>query len=1139
MSDIIEVLSALSAAGVRLWLDGEALRYGADQPLSAEQLAILRSRKAEIVALLKNRPAEPPPLTRLRRDFGVVSDLSFGQERLWFLDQLGLSGEAYTLCGGLRFEGELDVAALSASVAEVVGRHEALRTRFVSRDGVGGQVADAAEGFALALTDLSGLGLAGAREEAQRILSREAGRGFDLTAGGLFRARLLRLSAREHVLVAAMHHIIADGWSLGVLTREIGALYEAFSQGRASPLAPLEAQYADYAAWQRDWLRGEALEQRLAYWRDRLAGAPAWLDLPTDHPRPMTASYRGAMQPFALDETLVEALRGLARQEGATLFMVLLAGFQAVLGRWSGQDDVVVGTPTAGRGPRQTEGLIGCFINTLALRTDLSGDPSFRTLLGRVRETALGAYAHQDLPFEKVVAELAQARDLSRAPLVQVMLALQNTPSAQLDLSTVRLSLMAAEQTSAKLDLSLYVHETARGLEGGFEYASDLFEAATIAELGRQLARVLAQAAAAPDTRLEALNLLDETGRRESVLRGAGPRVAREGGVLTPALARRAQERSAAIAVGDGRETLSYAALERRAVDLARRLRALGVGPETVVGVCLERSSSLVASLLGVLKAGGAYLPLDPDLPSERLAFMAADAGCALVISRRALAGRLDGFGGRFLLLDEAAAEEGGGRADRPEEDRPEEDWPEPSPANLAYVLYTSGSTGRPKGVMVSHGALVNFLEAMRVAPGLSEADVMAAVTPLSFDIAGLELWGVLLAGGRIEMIDRATSQDGQALAERLARAGASVLQATPATWRLLDAAGAGTGLSGLRILCGGEALSRDLAERLLGWGGAVWNLYGPTETTIWSAAERLEGTPASSAAPIGGPIANTRLYVLDRGLEPVATGSRGELYIAGEGLARGYGGRAGLTAERFVACPFEGGGARMYRTGDLARWRADGTLEFLGRLDHQVKLRGFRIELGEIEAALTGHPDVDQAIVVARAEPAGEARLVAYLTPASPQAAPSTAALREHLRATLPEIMVPSLIVVLQAWPLTANGKIDRRALPAPDRQGDTAAYVAPRTDTERLLAQVWGQVLDLDQVGADDNFFELGGHSLLAAQAIARLRERLAQPIPLQALFQHPTLKRLAQHIDDAAADPFLNIPATAGSFAFEGVI
>ncbi|HSK75059.1 MAG TPA: amino acid adenylation domain-containing protein [Thermoanaerobaculia bacterium] len=1074
-----------------------------------------------------------PPIERLPRT-GLPADLplSFAQERLWFLDQLQPGSAAYNIPTALRLEGPLDGAALASALTEVARRHETLRTTFPAIDGVPVQRISPPGPFPLAVVDLTGLPEEAREAEGARLAVEEPRAPFDLASGPLARASLVRLGERGHLLLATQHHIVSDGWSLGLFVREVASLYRAFANGQVPELPELPVQYADFADWQRRRLSGPVLEGQVAWWRERLTPPPPVLELPADRPRPAAETFRGGRQPLAVPAELTAALAALGREQGATLFMTLLTGFAALLGRLTDQEDVAVGSPIAGRTRGEVENLIGLFINTLVLRADLSGDPTFLETLTRVRETALGAYAHQELPFERLVEELRPERSLGHSPLFQVLFILQNLPAEEAGASGLTLRpLDDVYHGVSRFDLTLSATEIEGGLRGYLESKTDLFDAATAARWLGHLGTLLAAAVAEPGRRLSELPVLSEAERRQILEDWNDTSAEVPAASVHHLIAERAARSPEDVAVVYEGERLTRAELEDRAALLAGRLCALGIGPESLVGIALERSLDLLVATLGVWKAGGAYLPLDPGYPAERIGFMLADSGVRVVLTHERLAATLPAHGARVLCLDRETD-----RAVEPVNDGGA------GPDSLAYVLYTSGSTGRPKGVQVTHGALANFLASMLREPGLAESDVLLAVTSLSFDIAGLELYLPLLAGARLEIASAELAADGARLAARMRESGVTVLQATPATWRMLLEAGWEGGLRS--ALCGGEALPGDLAASLLRRAEAVWNLYGPTETTVWSAAFRA-GEGAAGIVPIGRPIANTQIYALDRRLDPLPPGVPGEAWIGGAGVARGYLGRPDLTAERFRPDPFsEAPGARLYRTGDLVRSRPDGTFEFLGRADHQVKIRGHRIELGEIEAALGLHPGVAQAAVVAR-DDWGDRRLVAYVVPAAGQEA-RTAELRAFLRERLPEFMEPSAFVTLAALPLTPNRKVDRRALPAPEAAAAAGAYVAPRNPVEEVLAGLWAEVLGVERVGIDDDFFSLGGHSLLATRIASRVARVLGTPPPVRWIFERPTVRGLGDRIAQAANDsgrepepPIAPVPRTGDlplSFAQE---
>jgi amino acid adenylation domain-containing protein len=1063
-------------------------------------------------ALRRRRGPVAPPIRRAPRSGGLP--LSFAQERLWFLDRLSPGSSAYNEPFALRLDGGLDADALERALLEIVRRHESLRTVFPEIDGRPVQAVQPPPLAGLVRIDLSRIA---ERETAlARLRSEQARQGFDLQRGPLLRTVLVRLAEREHALLVTLHHIVFDGWSTGVLIRELAALYDAFAAGRPSPLPEPSLQYADFARWQREWMQGEVLERHLAWWRAHLAGAPA-LELPTDRPRPAVQRFHGGQLPVAVAETTTRAVRALARTRGATPFMALLAGFQALLARISGQRDVVVGSPIANRDRAETEGMIGFFVNVLALRADLTRDPSFGELVEQARETALSAYAWQSLPFERLVDELRLARDLGRNPLFQVAFQLLNTPDEAPRLGGLSVRLDPASSGAAKFDLDLALIEggesgAARsGWTGLVEYDRDLFDATTVRRLFRAYERLLAAGAADPARRVSELDLLDEAERFQIVTEWNDSALATGADLLHALFEAQAEQRPASFAVEsvEGAGALTYGDLEILSNRLARHLRALGVGPDERVAVCVERSPRMVAALLGVLKAGGAYVPLDPTYPAERLAYVLADCGARVLVAEDALLPRLPEHGGTIVRLDGDAPAIAARVARRPAIDIP--------PEALAYVLYTSGSTGRPKGVGVPHRAIARFLAAMRQRPGLQAGERLLGVTTLSFDIAALEIFLPLAVGGTVVLAGRETVADGERLAAALASSGARVMQATPSTWRMLRDAG-WSGDPRLRALCGGEALPPDLAAFLAERCAACWNLYGPTETTVWSAVQRIEPAALNGSVSLGRPIANTRVAVLDESGKPAAIGVPGDLFLGGDGVARGYLGRPDLTAERFVPDPFsERPGARLYDTGDRARLRPDGTLEFLGRRDHQMKVRGHRVEAGEIEAALAAHPGVAQAVVAVRPGPGGEARLVAwYVAPSEP----SPAKLRGRLRAALPDYMVPSLFVRLDTFPLTPNGKIDRRALPEPEPAAARAVAAAPRTPYEEALAGMWEEILGVTGVAPSDGFFELGGHSLLATRLLSRVRATFGVELPLLRLFEAPTLEALAAAVESAVA-------------------
>ncbi|RDZ26746.1 non-ribosomal peptide synthetase [Lysobacter silvisoli] len=1081
-----------------------------------ERLAGLSPEKRALLLQQLARKTPAAPRAEIgRRPRPARIPLSFAQQRLWILDRLDPGSAAYNVPTSMWLQGEMDEAAFARALDEILRRHESLRTVFAADDEGPHQRVQPPMPMPVQHEDLRHLPAAQRQDAAFALARSEAARPFDLSQGPLLRGLLVRVDEQRRLFTLNAHHIAVDGWSLGLLHEELRQLYAAYRNGRPSPLPELPVQYIDYALWQRELLEGPTLRTQLDYWQQRLSGRLPVLELPGDRPRPPVQSYRGDVRRSRLDADTWDAIKRLSRQEGATPFMTVLAAYQTLLMRYSGQHDLIVGVGVANRQREELESLAGFFVNTLALRSDLSGDPTFRELLAQVKEHTLGAYSHQDLPIERLLEELELDRALSHSPLFQTMLFFQNFPGGDTDLDGLTLSPVDFDTVNpgtARCDLALFASEEPGGLALFFEYASDLFDAQTVDAFAGHLRQLLRSIAQDPGQRLSALEILPPEERRQ-LLHGWND-TALDAPVDTPLhvlFERQAERRPDAVAVqGDGR-TLSYAELDAQADALARALVARGAGPGDLIGLFVERSPRMLVGLLGILKAGAAYVPMDPGYPAERLGYMLEDAQARLIVSEGALQAQLPRNDCEVLLLD---ALDLGARGERVAN--------RAGPEDLAYVIFTSGSTGRPKGVQIPHRAAVNFLAAVAREPGMDEHDTVCAVTTLSFDIAVLELLLPLSVGARIALADRATAADGAALSRLIDACGASVMQATPATWRMLLDAG-WHGRAGLRILCGGEALSRELADRLLDAGAQLWNLYGPTETTVWSAVERV--LPGSEPISIGRPLANTEIHLVDTRGRLLPVGVPGELLIGGLGVARGYLARPELTAEKFMPDLYgPRPGARLYRTGDLARRRRDGRIEVLGRIDHQVKLRGFRIELGEIESVLAAHPQVRQAVVICREDRPGDKRLVAYVLA---DGGIDAAELRAFARQRLPDYMLPSAVVALAQYPLTPNGKVDRKALPAPEAgAAEAQAYVAPRNGEEETLARLWAEVLGLERVGIHDDFFDLGGHSLLATQLVARVQKAFGGEIALRTLFEAPTVAGFAelllrQRMDGVDAD------------------
>ncbi len=1038
-------------------------------------------------------------------------ELSFAQQRLWFLEQWEGGGALYNIAQGWWLEGPLEVERLRAAFAQVVSRHESLRTALVSEHGEPRQQVLDEVAVELEVVDLRELAAEQARAEAQALAQALGRRGFDLARPPLLRVAVYRVGEHTHLLALVIHHIVADGWSLGVLWRELGACYA----GRGEALPALPVQYADYAQWQRAQLQGAGLARQLGYWRSRLAELTT-LELPTDRARPPAQSYRGARHALALSPELSAAIRQLSQRERVTPYMLLLAAFQVLLARYSGQDDIAVGSPIAGRTRSEFEGLIGFFVNTLVLRTDVSGNPRFSELLARVRETALEAYAHQEVPFEKLVEALRPERDPSRNPLIQVMFALHNAPGGGLALPGLGVTGQGLDTATAKFDLTLTLTDGPDGLHGSLAYATDLFDASTVARLAGHFTTLLEGIVAEPGTPVAELPLLGAAERHQLLVQwndtaSAYPREQ----CIHQLFEQQVGRTPGAVAVVCGDQRLSYAELNARANRLAHHLIGLGVGPAVLVGICLERSVELVVGLLAILKAGGAYVPIDSGYPTERLAFMLEDTQVPVLLTQQDLLGKLPPCDGHVLCLDR----------DRDRQRIAAQPATEPpcraTAESLAYVIYTSGSTGRPKGVMIQHRSLVNHMQWMIAELAFDPTDSVLQKTPISADAAVWEFFAPLLVGGRLLLASVDAHRDPEQLLSALREHGATTVQLVPSLFRVLAGDSRLADCTKLlRVLCGGEVLPSEAARDFFARSSAqLYNLYGPTETCIDSLAWKCRPEDGRMSLPIGRPIANTQAYVLDAQRQPVPVGVAGELYIGGDGVACGYWRRPELTAERFVADPFGGqSGGRLYRTGDRVRYLADGSIEFLGRLDTQVKLRGYRIEPGEIEAALTQQGQVRDAVVVVREDCGGDRRLVAYVVSQAP--ALDVAALRAALKRQLPDYMIPAAFVELAALPLTPNGKIDRKALPAPARVNGASGLerAAPQDNIARHLVRIWEILLKRDAVGMSDKFFDLGGNSLLAVQLMDQIEKSFQRRLPLDSLwFRGGTVETLAAQIRD----------------------
>ncbi len=1037
---------------------------------------------------------------------------SFAQQRLWLLVQMDGVSEAYHIPLGLRLTGDLDRVALHRALDRIIVRHEALRTTFALDNGDLVQRIAAVERSRFLLIEHDLRLHSNPQSELDRLAQLESGAPFDLAAGPLIRGRLVRVAPDEHVLLITMHHIVSDGWSLGLLVKELNALYAALLRGEDDPLPELDIQYADYSVWQRRSIEGEIQQQQGAYWKEALAGAPALLELPTDRPRPAEQSYPGSFAELVLDEELTAGLKDLSRRHGVTLFMTLLAGWSVLLARLSGQQDVLVGTPTANRGRAEIENLIGFFVNTLVVRLDLSNSPSVREVLQQTRERTIAAQQNQDLPFEQVVETAQPVRSLAHSPLFQVMFAWQGNAQERFEFAGLEVQSLPSPHRVAKYDLLLELWESDNHITGGLEFATALFEQATI-ERYLGYFRNLLRAMVADDAQaIDRLPMLPDSDRSHLLREFNNSEAEYPKDIPLAKLVEQQVERTPnAVAVVFDKQHLTYRDLNARANQLAHELIKRGVGPDQIVGLYVSRSTDLIVALLAIIKAGAAYLPLDPLFPPERLGYMLSDSGAPLLITEKSLRGTLPPFAGTILQLEDEAwqtnSRENPSVAVKPED--------------LGYVIYTSGSTGKPKGVQLPRMALTNLLWSMREWLKLTDRDRLLAVTTISFDIASADVWLPLLVGAQTVLASFEEAADGNALKDLLQKHDITFLQATPVTWRLLFDAG-WRGKSNLQTVCTGEAMPQEVAVQLVPVVKLVWNLYGPTETTIWSTGYRV--TDGREPILIGRPVFNTQCYILDAHGQPVPAGVTGELFIAGDGLARGYLNRPELTAEKFIADPFAGGEARMYRTGDLARYRPDGNIECLGRIDHQVKIRGYRIELGEIEARLAEYPGVREAVVIAREDTPGDKRLVAYYA-ASAQAGSDesnfgTPQFRAYLTASLPDYMVPAVYVRMEALPLTPNGKIDRKVLPPPVADSALShSFEPPQGETELKLAAIWSDVLKLDRIDRNESFFDLGGHSLMAARAVATMNQEFGTSLPIRVLFQANTVSQLASLIEKQA--------------------
>ncbi|MBZ5859379.1 non-ribosomal peptide synthetase [Flavihumibacter profundi] len=1056
------------------------------------------AKRALLEKWLQGQAADDAPCIP-RRPLGIPSPLSFPQQRQLFLELLEPGTAVNNLSIFLELNGKLDLAGLEQSANQIIARHDALRTGFSFGLGLPTPEVLADIKITVPIVDLQTFNDIEQLAEARRLAEKEVLQPFNLAKSPMIRLKLFLLSNEKKLLLVVVHHTIADGWSLGVFLRELMKFYQNNTIGKPLQLPELPIQYADFAHWQTDDKRIETLQPSMLYWKKKLGGELPVLELPTDQQRCARQTFTGGTYRFELSADLTEDLEKLSRQEDATLFMTLLTAFNIMLHRYSGQDDIIVGTPIANRNMPELEQLIGVFINTLALRTNLSGDPGFRELLRRVRDVSLEAYNHQDLPFEKLVEELKPKRDLSRTPIFQVVFNLQNSPMPKLEIPGLAITPLEIDRGVSQFDLTLMMSKSEGKCRGTVEYNRDLFTPATVARMFRSFQMLLEEVIAQPDCPISRLQLVDKNELHRLVygLNQTQLDFPREK-CLHQLFEEQVEQTPDAIAVIHDHNSLTYRELNQRANVLANHLVGLGVGPDIRVGIFMERSLGIVEALLAVLKAGGTYVPIHTSFPPERVQFILNDANVLVL-----LANVDPGLPGKHKvhvvnLNDDKLSIESAS--------------PNPqtnvTPENLAYIIYTSGSTGQPKGVMVHHAALVNFLWSMRMRPGINKDDLLLSVTSISFDIAALELFLPLIVGATVVVASKEMITNPYKMGQAIDDYNVNMMQATPAAWQILIESG-WAGKPDLKALCGGDVLTRKLADQLLDCVGSLWNMYGPTETTVWSSITQIQ--KGDAPITIGQPIGNTQLYILDRYLQPAPIGVVGELYIGGEGLARGYLNQIQLTNEKFIPdCFSSKPGAQLYKTGDRARYLPDYLIEILGRIDDQVKIHGHRIELGEIASVLMQHPSVHEAIVITRKEISGDTRLVAYFVPKDDKS-PDVGELQDFVKKKLPGYMTPAAFIRLNGLPLTPNGKIDRKSLPVPEDVRPLAGYVAPRNEVERILAGIWQDVLGVEQVGIHDNFFELGGASIQSLQIVANANIAGFR-LSAETIFEYQTIAGLA---------------------------
>jgi amino acid adenylation domain-containing protein len=1106
-----EFLSCLNALNIKLWVDSDRLRCDAPKDaLTPSLLSELQQRKLEIIQFLHQAKFSDNSSLETIRPIPRSQDipLSFAQQRLWFVEQMQEVGATYNEFFALKIQGYLNVSIMEEVVTEIIRRHEVLRTNFVIKDTFPVQVIAPHTEISIPVVDLQLLSKDEQLIQVQKLIRQEQTQTFNLCDDFLVRITLLKLAEDSYVLLLNMHHIVSDGWSVGIFVREFTALYQAFAQGKSSPLPELSVQYADFACWQRELLNGDTFKTQLEYWQKQLAGAPPLLELPTDRVRSPKQTFSGSSVRMHLDSHLTHQLKLLSQQSGATLYMTLLGAFLILLSRYSNQEDIVVGSPIANRNRSEIESLIGFFINNLALRVNLEGNPTFTELLQRVRKVTLDAYAHQDLPFEQLVEKLQPERSLSYSPLFQIVFALQNTPLEELELPGLTLTPMEVERIVSKNDLILLVEEHNSELIALWDYNTDLFDAQTITRMAEHFQTLLTAIVANPQQTVGELPLLTATERHQLLVEWNNTQFDYpQDKCIHELFTAQVEKTPDAIAVVFQDQHLTYQQLNHHANQLANYLQSLGIGAEVPVGICVERSLEMAIGLLGILKAGAAYIPLSPNYPFERLSFILEDVQPPVILTQEHLLDKLPSSWSQVICLDSEWEDIAGFGEENPAN--------KATPENLAYVIYTSGSTGKPKGVLVPHQGLCNLVQAQIQRFDVNPDSRVLQFAAFSFDASVSEVFMALCSGASLYLDTSEKLLPSSSLIELIQDKQITHITLPPSALAVLPTAD----LPIKSLIVAGEACGSDLVAQ---WSSnrRFFNAYGPSECTV--CATIAECTDSSKKPPIGRPISNTQVYILDKHLQPVPIGVTGEIYIGGVGVARGYLNRPDLTAQKFIANPFISDElARLYKTGDFGRYLADGNIQFLGRIDHQVKIRGFRIEPDEIQAVLLQHPDIEDVVVVAREDNSLQQRLVAYVVE---QQQNSPQAYKNYLRELLPDYMIPSEFVLLESLPLSPNGKVDRHALPAPEqtRLKSESNFVLPRDTLELQLAEIWEEVLEVRPMGIKDNFFDNGGHSLLAIRLMSKIEKAFGKNLPLTTLFSCPTVEQLASilRLDDSSS-------------------